>query len=466
MNIFELAAARPEPIADAGQHIVRHSRAITDCADRARELTAWEHEWSGVASSAAVHRAQGIINPLDILGMSAHGVGGVFLVHGSLLNSVCGVVRGSLMAARMAGMTVGPDGSVTPGLAGAIPGVGTWAMSAAQALSTVLRGALQIAKTADAAASAALAAALAGINMIPSRGGGGWSRASDIEKVKFEEQQNPFGKVRTYGDLKRADEVITLVSGVGSSGEESQAKTDLWARNKVAEATAEGKKVAIVTWHGYPAPKSVPEAVSPSAAKGAAGDLREFQRELRERAPNAKLHVVGYSYGSTVVGLAGKRDETRSSQRGDRREDWREDWPGTKTDGLEADEVTLWGSPGAGVRNVEQMELLQRGHTNHGANITSERVPGDLIGAATTPLGGALGRDPMSPLFGAGDESGNTAKGAANHGTGMTAKAKTIANGWGEYLWRGLTDMYLWGRGETNSHSSYLWDVAVNAKLQ
>ena len=92
--------------------------------------------------------------------------------------------------------------------------------------------------------------------------------------MKLEEKQNQFGKVRTYGDLKRADEVITLVSRVGSSGEESQAKTDLWARNKMAEATAEGKKVAIVTWHGYPAPKSVPEAVSPSAAKGAAGNLR------------------------------------------------------------------------------------------------------------------------------------------------------------------------------------------------
>ena len=60
--------------------------------------------------------------------------------------------------------------------------------------------------------------------------------------MKFHEQENPFGKVRTYGQVENADEVITLVSGVGSSGEESQAKTDLWARQKVAEATAEGKR--------------------------------------------------------------------------------------------------------------------------------------------------------------------------------------------------------------------------------
>ena len=435
MNIFELEAAHPAPIATAGEHVIRSAQAITTGAGRARELTAWEHEWSGIASSAAVHRAQGIINPIDILGMSAHGVGGVFLVHGKLLTAVCSVVRESLTAARVTGMLVGPDGSVAPGLATAVPGLATWATSAAQALSAVLRGALQIARMADAAASAALMAAMGGIDMMPARGGGGWSGASEIEKVKFHEQGNPFGKVRTYGQVENADEVITLVSGVGSSGEESQAKTDLWARQKVAEATAEGKKVAVVAWHGYPAPKSVPEAVSPSAARGAAGDLREFQRKLRMRAPNAKLHVVGYSYGSTVVGLASKRDEKNAAQHASE--------SAVKTGGLEADEVTFWGSPGAGVRNVGEMELLHRGEANPKTNVTSDRVPGDLIGTATTALGGALGKDPMSPLF----------------------QGHNSANGWGEYVWRGLTDMYLWTRGETDSHSSYLWDGAVNAKL-
>ena len=114
--------------------------------------------------------------------MSAHGVGGVFLVHGKLLNAICSVVRESLTAARVTGMLVGPDGSVAPGLATAVPGLVTWATSAAQALSAVLRGALQIARMADAAASAALMAAMGGIDMMPARGGGGWSGASETEK--------------------------------------------------------------------------------------------------------------------------------------------------------------------------------------------------------------------------------------------------------------------------------------------
>ena len=446
MNVYELEAAQPAPITQAGYEVSRRAQSLTNGADHARQLTQWEHEWSGIASAAATHRAQASINPIDVLGMTAHGVGGIFVTHGKLLETICSVVRGTIALARRAGMLVEADGTVTPGLAAAVPGINVWAASTAHVLSTVLHGALKIAQTADVAATTAVRAAMSGIGEVPRIGGGGFDGASDIEKVAAKEEQNPFGKVRTYGSLEDADKVITLVSGVGSSGEESQAKTDLWARQKVAEASAGGKKVAIVTWHGYPAPRSVTEAVSPSAAKVAAGDFRDFQRELRARAPKAELHVVGYSYGSTVAGLAGKASHG----------------------GLEADRMTLWGSPGAGVRKVEELTLLNRGSPlseepirGRGAartpdRITSERVSGDLIGLATTPLGGPLGPDPTAPpfhsnpsLLSLGPSPGTPKPGA----------------GWGEYLWRKFTDMYLWGRGETDSHSSYLWDPSVNARL-
>ena len=470
MNIYELEILQPAPLAHAGQEVLRRSQALTTGAEKARHLTKWEQEWSGMASAAATHRAQASINPIDILGMTAHGVGGVFFAHGKLLEAICAVVRGSLALARHSGMLVGADGTVTPGPAAAIPGINTWAVSTAQALSTVLHGALKFVRAADTAATGAIRIAISGIGDVPQVSGVGSSGASEIEKVEAREEQNPFGKVRTYGSLEAADKVITLVSGVGSSGEESQAKTDLWARQKVAEAQAEGKKVAVVTWHGYPAPGNITEAVSPSAATAAAGDFRDFQRELRGRAPKAELHVVGYSYGSTVVGLAGKASQG----------------------GLEADRMTLWGSPGAGVRKAEEINLIRRGSlikedsvVERGrsqdspqtvAHLNSERVPGDLIGLATTPLGSPLGPDPTAPpfnsssWFSSSSLFGSTPSLSSSPSLGASSSSNQPENnssgaGWGEYLWRELTDMYLWSRGETDSHSSYLWDPVVNTRL-
>lgn len=470
MNIYELEILQPAPLAHAGQEVIRRSQALTTGAENARQLTTWEQEWSGIASAAATHRAQAGINPIDILGMTAHGVGGVFFAHGKLLEAICAVVRGSLTLARHSGMLVAADGTVTPGTAAAIPGINAWAASTATALSAVLHGALKFAQAADTAATGAIRIAMSGIGDVPRVGGVGFSGASEIEKVEAREEQNPFGKVRTYGNLEAADKVITLVSGVGSSGEESQAKTDLWARQKVAEAQAEGKKVAVVTWHGYPAPGKITEAVSPSAATVAAEDFRDFQRELRERAPKAELHVVGYSYGSTVVGLAGKASQG----------------------GLEADRMTLWGSPGAGVRKAEEIGLMRRGsplkensEVEQGlgqdspqtvAHLNSERVPGDRIGLATTPLGGPLGPDPTAPpfnssswyssssLFGSTPSLSSSPSLSASSSSNQPENNSSGA-GWGEYLWRELTDMYLWSRGETDSHSSYLWDPVVNARL-
>ncbi|OFT89346.1 alpha/beta hydrolase [Corynebacterium sp. HMSC28B08] len=457
MDIFSMENARPASILHAGNDVLHHSQQIVSGAGRARTLSDWEHAWTGIASSAANHRVQASINPIDILGMTAQGVAGVFLAHGQLLDLVCRIVRGTTAAARTAGMIIAPDGTVSPGPAGAVPGVNVWAVSTSRALSAVLRGALSIARVSDAAATGAVHSATAGMKEAPKMGGGGWSGASELKEVPVDEQQNPFGKVRTYGRVGNAEEVITLVSGVGSSAEDSRAKTDLWARQKVTEAAAAGKQVAVVAWHGYPAPGSVAEAVSPSAAKAAAGDLREFQRELRQHAPNARLHVVGYSYGSTVVGLAGK-----TTDKGARPSPTSPASPTSPTSpasppGLEADRISLWGSPGAGVGDAGDIAILNHGTPNAGAwdsdtpneagQVTVERAPGDLIGLVTTPLGGPLGRDPASPMFREGFDQ------------------KASATGWGEYLWRNLTDMYLWSRGETDSHSSYLWAPGMNPTM-
>ena len=181
--------------------------------------------------------------------------------------------------------------------------------------------------------------------------------------------------------------------------------------------------MAVVAWHGYPAPGDLTSAISKDAAKVGAPALREHQRQLRERNPHAKLQVVGYSYGSVVVGEAAAKG----------------------SDGLVADEVRLWGSPGVHAEKAEDLQLDAK--DGHG-EVHNEHVPGDMIRLTTTPEFGVHGKDPAAPDFNA------PPRGADGASEGS----------WSSYGWGKILDLYLMQRGETDAHSSYMWSPEVNVR--
>ncbi|MCQ9352555.1 alpha/beta hydrolase family protein [Corynebacterium sp. 153RC1] len=124
------------------------------------------------------------------------------------------------------------------------------------------------------------------------------------------------GEAVIFGELD-AQNIITVVAGVGSSSEQGQ---EAAARRALALHEATG--ATVIAWQGYTAPASVVAGLRTEPAVAGGRDLAAFQQHLREVAPQAQLTVVGYSYGSVVTGHAGA------------------------SHGLEADTVVLVGSPG------------------------------------------------------------------------------------------------------------------------
>lgn len=158
-----------------------------------------------------------------------------------------------------------------------------------------------------------------------------------------------------------AAQVSTFVGGVGSS-EAASWPTAVERARAIARAT-NGPTVA---WLGYSAPSSLARAAHEDPARRGAAELGRFQRALRQRFPHAQQILLGYSYGSVVVGKAAQQDYV-------------------------ADDVVLVGSPGASVGAASQL---------HG-RVWSARNTEDPIAVATGPRGGIHGPDPSSPAFGA-----------------------------------------------------------------
>lgn len=96
---------------------------------------------------------------------------------------------------------------------------------------------------------------------------------------------------------QRADVVTTFVPGVGSSNPETWGESLNRAR-EMARSTGG----PVVAWMGYRAPDNVTRAVHTAPAAHAGAELRAFQQALGQHFPGARQMVVGYSYGSTVVG--------------------------------------------------------------------------------------------------------------------------------------------------------------------
>lgn len=158
-----------------------------------------------------------------------------------------------------------------------------------------------------------------------------------------------------------AAQVSTFVGGVGSS------ETASWPTAvERARAIARASNGPTVAWIGYSAPSSLSRAVHEEPARRGAAELVRFQRALQQRFPHAQHILLGYSYGSVVVGKAAQQDYI-------------------------ADDIVLVGSPGASVDTASQL---------HG-RVWSARNTEDPIAVATGPRGGIHGPDPSSPAFGA-----------------------------------------------------------------
>lgn len=167
--------------------------------------------------------------------------------------------------------------------------------------------------------------------------------------------------VAAFGDIDQADTVLTMVAGVSSS------EASHWQGNiDRARTLNRSSGTATVMWLGYTAPASVSLAASARSAEQGGAKLQKFQESLDHRNPSQRKVVLGYSYGSVVVGKAAARSSS----------------------GFDA--LILVGSPGAGVSHARQLGEEVYAVTGHK----------DPIGLAATRFGGIHGADPTSYGFG------------------------------------------------------------------
>lgn len=399
--------------------------------------------WSGEASHAMRHRVDSSANRADAAGLSARWTGTVLSTHVTALRPVRATVRAALAAASVTTVSVAVSAAVTATLQacrGFVTGLDAATGRTIDALCAV--DAPPEAQRVDfsAPAAAAAVAELTGGDGGRADHSGGLAdavdaartalalRGLDPDAVGVSVQEVAGTASVVVGDIRTAEKVTTLVSGVGSSAEGAT------TGSAASAGRIGGPGHAVVAWHGYTAPPGLVSGATPSAADRGAPGLRNLQSTLRrDSADGAELQIVGHSYGSTLVGAAA-RDPSEP---------------------LDADTVHLIGSPGTGHRHAGDMQVGPStgdgsgagGGSDVGAGVGAEihawRAPGDLIGMATGAVGGVHGVDPTSPRFGA-----DTVGGAAPE----------LQGGAGGRIVDRMTDGYLWLRGEWDSHSSYLSD--------
>ncbi|KAB1503133.1 hypothetical protein F7230_06260 [Corynebacterium sp. 320] len=409
ISIFDIETAPTQEFSGSADTLKQVGSTTRACAQDVRTTATWQGgaAWSGDAADAASHRTQSTANRTDSLGLATSAAGGVTSIFSAALKGFQEGAATTLELARGLGFEVSAHGDVTPSTwqlatataASAIPGgegiaAAMWEMAAV--LSMILKGIVVATAASDVAASTALAGLSSAqasarepeANKVPSPAAG----PAPVSRI-----DTPTGPVVTVGNVESADRIITLVSGVGSSAESMVRQKTIWAEQQVREAAGRGEKLAVVAWHGYQAPKNLPEGFSQLPAKKAGPALREFQKGLRQKNPHAQLKVMGHSYGSVVVGEAA-RDKS-----------------------FQADDIHLMGSPGT--------------HIPPSVPHTAQRQLGDNIWA--TEGASAL----VPPLW----------KGLLGHGPDPVPRSASDA-------WDKLMTGYLWMRGENNAHSSYLWD--------
>ena len=188
---------------------------------------------------------------------------------------------------------------------------------------------------------------------------------------------DPAGRGRAVlalGDLATAAHVAVLVPGSDTDlatladDEHPQRRPLGWAQ---ALAESGGDDLAVVLWVGYETPQGLGvDAATGRLARAGAAALADFVADLRAgSAPDARLTVVGHSYGAVVTTLAAPD--------------------------LAADDLVLLGSPGARASDVAALGTAAR--------VWAGRTEGDWTAWLPALQVGDLGHgtDPTSPDFGA-----------------------------------------------------------------
>ncbi|GIJ54416.1 alpha/beta hydrolase [Virgisporangium aurantiacum] len=196
---------------------------------------------------------------------------------------------------------------------------------------------------------------------------------------------DPRGRGRVaqvFGDLATADRIAVLVPGagnrlgnfwrgVGGKAFRSPARqgADLFDR---ARASGPTERFAVVVWLGYEPPARIDvSAAREDRAREGALALGRFVAGLAAVRPHATVALLGYSYGSTVIGVAAPH------------------LPPTVTD------IVAVGSPGMGVDHVTRLGTTARVWAALSRHDVMRFVPGVRF------LGLGHGRQPADPAFGA-----------------------------------------------------------------
>jgi len=152
--------------------------------------------------------------------------------------------------------------------------------------------------------------------------------------------------VEVLGDLAQAGNIAVLVPGMGNNLETLRGQVD---RADLIRHEA-GPGTAALVWLDYDSPQGLREAASKKAAIQAGPALRRFNAGLdTERLPEAKVTLVGHSYGTDVVGQG-------------------------MLQGVRVDRVVLTGSPGI-TKFVNQSSDFVPTPTR----LYVERAPGDYV---------------------------------------------------------------------------------------
>jgi hypothetical protein len=171
------------------------------------------------------------------------------------------------------------------------------------------------------------------------------------------------------GNPDTAANVATFVPGTGS--DLSNINTDIDRSDRMLDAARQNgsASTAVITWHGYDAPDSIPAAMLDSYAEDAEPEVADFQEGLREaRADDmSPSHntIVGHSYGGTTIGRAAQHHD------------------------IPVDDMILVGAPGVDTANAGDLRIAE-GH------VWATADPNDPV-----PDTYAHGRDCTDPDFGA-----------------------------------------------------------------
>lgn len=140
------------------------------------------------------------------------------------------------------------------------------------------------------------------------------------------------------GDPDTAAHVATFVPGTGSRLGNVAGDIQRSDRMYVSaqRASAAGTQISVITWVGYAAPQTIPDATHVSYADAARAPLASFLVGLRAShlGPRAHDTVVGHSYGATLISLAAAKEP------------------------LDADDLVFVGSPGADVSTAADLALV------------------------------------------------------------------------------------------------------------